>query len=328
MQLGKRIPTVDALLSDVTRWNRPTERTKGLLFDRAVSRRIRNGRSDIFVGFAGSSLRSIREANGMGATTIVERCSSHIRTQAQLLTEEYQRHGHEWTPISDAHIRREEQEYEEADYVSVPSTFVYDSFIDQGYPEEKLLLEPYAVDVEQFMPRQSSDEITRFLFAGGVGFRKGIPDLLSAWEIANIDNAELLIAGSVQKEVSDLATDFASNESVKFLGWRDDIDELYQRADAFVFPSIEEGSAYVTYEAMAAGLPLITTPNSGWVGEEGEHGIEVPIRTPDAVAEAIQQLHRNPSDRREMGEAARELAESEYTWDRYGERIFKRYSNL
>lgn len=328
MQLGARVPVVDSLFSTITGWESPTERLKGRLFDRAVARKLSQQRVDLFVGFAGVSHRSINVANNEGATTIVERCSSHIRTQARLLAEEYRRHGFDRAPISDAHIEREEQEYAAADFVVVPSKFVYESFIEQGVPEKKVLLEPYAVDVDQFTDGGGDSETTRYLFAGGVGLRKGIPDLLSAWDKAGLDDAELLIAGSVTPEVSDLVSSYDGDESVRFLGWRDDIEDLYRRCDAFVFPSVEEGSAYVTYEAMAAGLPVITTPNSGWVGQHKEHGLEIEIRSPEQLADALRRLHQNPAKREDWGENARELIKSDYTWDRYGKRIYQRYTDI
>jgi len=338
MQLGARVPVIDSLLSAITGWESPTERLKGELFDRAVARKLREERTDIFVGFAGVSNRSINVANAQGATTIVERCSSHIRTQAQLLAEEYQRQGVNRTPISEAHIEREEEEYAAADFIVVPSTFVYQSFIEQGVPEGKVLLEPYAVDIDQFSESGADNyqftesggdnSITRYLFAGGVGLRKGIPDLLSAWSNAGLDNAELLIAGSIKPEVSSLASKYEDDKSVRFLGWCDDIQNLYRSCDAFVFPSIEEGSAYVTYEAMASGLPVITTPNSGWVGQHEEHGLEIEIRSPGQLADALRRFHRNLNDREDWGKSARELIEDDYTWDRYGERIYKRYTNI
>lgn len=328
MQLGDRVPAVDSLFSIITGWESPTERLKGRLFDRAVARKLGGQRIDIFVGFAGVSHRSINVANAEGATTIVERCSSHIRTQARLLAEEYRRHGFDRKRISDAHIEREEQEYAAADFVVVPSKFVYESFIEQGIPKEKVLLEPYAVDVDQFTVGGGESETTRYLFVGGVGLRKGIPDLLSAWDKAGLDNAELLLAGSINSEMSDLVSSYDGDESVRFLGWRDDIEDLYRTCDAFVFPSVEEGSAYVTYEAMAAGLPVITTPNSGWVGRHEEHGLEIEIRNPEQLADALRRLHQNPAKRKNWGENARELIESDYTWDRYGERIYKRYMDV
>lgn len=328
MQLGNRIPSVNAVLSHLTNWNRPTERIKGILFDRAVARRLSVDAPDIFVGFAGSSLKSIQTANAAGCTTIVERCSSHIRTQAQLLKEEYRRFGYTHDPISLAHIEREEREYEIADYISVPSEFVYQSFCDHGLSEDRLLLEPYAVDIERFKASNKQRDKTKFLFAGGVGLRKGIPDLLAGWTAADLDNAELLIAGSVSDEVEKYMEKWASDDSVKFVGWQEDMVNLYQTSDVFVFPTIEEGSAYVTYEALASEIPLITTPNSGWVGEDGEHGIEIPVRSPKKLGQALKWMENNPDKRRRMGEQGRNLIESKYTWNKYGKRIHDRYKSI
>jgi glycosyltransferase involved in cell wall biosynthesis len=328
LQLGHRLDIIDRWLSKFTQWNRPTARMRGKLFDNYVSKYLENSHSDIYVGFAGTTHQSLITANDQGMTTIVERCSTHIRSQAKLLRKEYERQGNQRPPISDAHIRREEKEYELADRVIVPSEFVYDSFLEQDFPEKKLIMEPFAVDVEAYRPNYDSDGKTQFLFAGIVGLRKGIPDLLNAWQQLDLDGAELLIAGSIESEVEDLVSQYQSHNTVQFLGWCDNLGELYRESDVFVFPSIEEGSANVTYEAMASGLPLVTTPNSGWVGEGGKHGVEVRARDPPALASGIKELHQNPEQRKQMGRNARELMETDYTWDRYGDRIYKQYKLL
>jgi len=92
-------------------------------------------------------------------------------------------------------------------------------------------------------------------------------------------------------------------------------------ADVFVFPSLFEGFALVILEAMAVGLPVITTPNTAGPDliEDGKEGLIVPAGDANALREAMQSLLHNPERARSMGRAAHEKAK-EFTWERYGER--------
>jgi glycosyltransferase involved in cell wall biosynthesis len=87
-----------------------------------------------------------------------------------------------------------------------------------------------------------------------------------------------------------------------------------------VFPSLCEGSATVTYEALAAGLPVITTPHAGSVVRDGREGFVVPIRDVDALAARIDLLAGDPELVAQMSRAARQRSR-EFSWPRYGERL-------
>ena len=87
----------------------------------------------------------------------------------------------------------------------------------------------------------------------------------------------------------------AAPANVQFVGKvaRDAVREWYEWADLFVLPSLFEGSATVTYEAMASGLPVICTEQTGSVVEHGETGLIVPARSSDALVEALVGLDRD-----------------------------------
>jgi glycosyltransferase involved in cell wall biosynthesis len=87
-------------------------------------------------------------------------------------------------------------------------------------------------------------------------------------------------------------------------------------ADVFVFPTLFEGSAVVTYEALACGLPSIVTPNAGAVVREGAEGMLVPAGDVERLAAAIERLGGDPALRAAMARAARRRA-LEFTWRRY-----------
>jgi glycosyltransferase involved in cell wall biosynthesis len=99
-----------------------------------------------------------------------------------------------------------------------------------------------------------------------------------------------------------------------------EVHALFQDADAFVYPSLHEGSAFVTYEALASGLPVITTPNAGSVVRDGEEGYVVPIRDVDAIVDRVERLQRDPELRAAMSLAARRRA-LDFTWDAYRTRV-------
>lgn len=327
-QIGFQIPALNRLLG-FTGYNRPFERWGAYQFDRAVSKCLDHTANAIFLGFAGGCRDSLRRANELGYATAVERSSTHIRTQRRILREEHERFGIPNQPVSKKHVQREETEYEEADYIITPSEFTCRTFRDHGIDDEKLVKIPFGTDVSFEPPaRNSSDDTFTLLYAGHVSLRKGIQYLLPAWEELSLPNAELIVAGNIDESISGILDDYKDNPTIHFEGWVEDMNELFKEASAFVLPSLEEGSARVLYEAMAWELPVITTSNSGWVGTDGKHGIEVPLRNTSALTSAIDRIYSNKKTRRRMGSEGRVLIESEYTWDDYGDRIWNVYQMM
>ena len=137
------------------------------LFDKWVAGNLRNSSSRVFIGWSGMSLHSIIKAKKKGMMTILERGSTHILFQDMILKEEYKKFGKEFS-IHPAVIKKELQEYKEADYISVPSFFVRDSFTARGIQEEKLLVNPFGAN-KYFSP------VTK----NSTGRKKEIPDCLS-----------------------------------------------------------------------------------------------------------------------------------------------------
>ena len=87
-------------------------------------------------------------------------------------------------------------------------------------------------------------------------------------------------------------------------------------ADVFVFPSLFEGSAVVTYEALACGLPCVVTPAAGSVVRDGVEGFLVEPRDVNGLAQRMEQLGGSPQDRARMSTKARSRA-LEFDWPRY-----------
>lgn len=260
-------------------------------------------------------------------TTVLEQSSSHIETQTRIMEDEYERFGLEREHHSRQYIKRILAEYETTDYISVPSQFVYNSLVEHDVPQEKILLIPFGTSVPELC-RESNSDTFLFLFSGHLNFRKGAIYLLRAWEQLDLKDAELVLTSGVDEAFEPYLEEFRDDPSIRFLGYVEDLQAWFDKASVFVFPTLEEGSARVTYEAMACGLPLITTPNSGWVGSHGEHGLEVPIRDPEALGEAMKRMYYDDEERRRMGTSSREHIRRDFTMEAYGDRLYEAYSQL
>ncbi|NIO85880.1 MAG: glycosyltransferase, partial [Candidatus Aminicenantes bacterium] len=193
-------------------------------------------------------------------------------------------------------IEREEAEWELADVVLTGSDFVTEGLVSCGVEGGKCVRVPYGVNLETFSYRvreKRNDGKLRILFVGQVGLRKGIPYLLRALEMIGEKHIAVKIAGKIC--VSNKVID-RYRASHDFLGEvpRSEIPDLYSWADVFVIPSLCEGSATVTYEALASGVPVIATPNTGSLVRDGIDGQIVPIRDPEAIASAIEKYISEP----------------------------------
>jgi len=282
---------------------------------------------DIFHGWGNFSLRTLHRATALGATTIVERASSHPLYQAKLLREEYARWDLRFrTPA--AAVKRAVEELKQADYVLIPSDFVRQSFLAQGFPSEKLIQIPFGVDTKRFHPPDKRTEHPfRLMFVGQVNIRKGIHYLLDAWKQLDWEDAELWIVGRVDGDVEPLIRPYRALQNIRWVGFISDPVSMFQKSDIFVFPTVEEGSALVTYEALACGLPVVTTQNAGSIVRHGENGYIVPIRDSNALAARLDDLRGNDQLRTRMGAMARRRAEL-YTWDRYQDTLTSSFTEV
>lgn len=167
----------------------------------------------------------------------------------------------------------------------------------------------------------------RILFVGTADLRKGIHYLAMAAEelVRRGHKYEFRVAGHVEELVRNQPT----CRHLTFLGRvpRERIHEEFQQADVFTLPSLAEGSAEVTYEALAAALPLVVTASAGSVVRDGIEGIVIPERDPVALADAIESIIENRALRTQFATAARQRA-AEYTWDRYGERLISALESI
>jgi glycosyltransferase involved in cell wall biosynthesis len=279
----------------------------------------------------GAALEIFREAKTC-TVCILEQTIAPARIEDRLLAEEAQRWPGSQAGTADFVLNplaaREEAEWRLADCIVCGSEFVAAGLESIGVERAKCWVVPYGVDTSTFRPREDrgSGRGLNVLFIGAVGLRKGVPYLLEALRI--VDNARLRcrLVGHIEVNRHWLAEHQGSAEVMGPVP-RSDVMSMYDWADVFVLPSICEGSATVTYEALACGLPVITTPNSGSVVRDGKDGFVVPIRDPDAIAARLRQLLENCQLRRTISANARQRSQ-EFSLQSYAARVISLVNSL
>ena len=253
------------------------------------------GDGNVLWGCNDASLELFEYAKQSGIHCILDQISNPKPLQQVLAEEEYAR-WHGWVPSAERCIRkssleaREREEWRVADTVVAGSPFVERGLIECGVPAHKIRVVPSGVDLRRFAPAARAafggPRPLRVLFVGRVSIMKGVPYLLQALNELGPKVVQARFVGGIHLNREKL---IAFSDVGNFTGHipRHSLPEEYRWADVFCFPSISEGSADVTYEALASGLPVITTPNSGSIVQNDVDGFIVPIRDPDALAETI-----------------------------------------
>jgi glycosyltransferase involved in cell wall biosynthesis len=296
-------------------------------FDYISSKIIFRRGCDVFHGWNNQSLRSIKAAHKIGAKTILECGSTHRFFREKILHEEYERFGIKYREPPGYARNSSLEEIFLSDYIFLPSEFTKRTFVNAGVNKNKLFVITRGVDLERFIPVRKKDNNFRVLFVGRISLRKGIQYLLEAWKRLNLKDAELVLAGSIDDNIKPILAKYNNVENIVFKGFLKDITMVYKESTIFVFPSLEEGSAKVTYEALAAGLPVVTTENSGSVVRNGLDGFIIPIRDTKAIMEKITYFYENPKMIDIMSSNALENIK-QYTWQRYRENIIEIYNKL
>lgn len=270
----------------------------GLLpwFDHWVKPQLQPG--DHIVSSYGYANECFRWVRRHGGKTFVDAGNSHIENFWEVLSEEHRRWNCAGPPVAPHWYERSKAMLAETDFVLSPSRYVTRSFLDRGFQPAQILRTVYPVDLSLFqpatLPRPKNRPLT-IINTGSLSLRKGTPYLFEAFRIVRRrhPSARLLLTRIIQDDVKAVLQKFRDLP----IEWAPPLPhaqlaERLRSADIFVLPSLEEGLVRTALEAMACGLPAILTPHCGANDfvTPGQNGEVVPIRDPDAIADAVLKL--------------------------------------
>lgn len=291
-------------------------------FDGKVAERVHQMCVDGVYAYEGGALQTFRQARRKGVATLYELPSSHWHWEHRLLSEEAGRN-----PVfanllpklkdSPGHMRWKDEELELADLVLVPSEHVRSTLLGV-VPDERIRVVNYGAPPVRTRPAVCGDphRPLQVLFVGALSQRKGVGYLLDAIEMLDSRIELTLVGGRI---ADNPRVDAACRR------WRwfpslshSEVLERMLEADVLVLPSLAEGCALVVLEALACGLPVVVTPNTGALEFvcDGAEGFVVPICSADAIAERLRTLD---ADRELLARMSRnaQAAAADKSWERY-----------
>jgi len=293
-------------------------------FDRYVAQRLPE--ADLFLGVVGQCAASMELARKKGYGTLLEVITAHIDEFGGAADRECAKFGvhSPQHPKLQERIRRE---YELADRIMVVSQYVRDTFVARGFREDRILVSPPPINVDEFPQADFSEPKFRVCFVGGLDPWKGFHYLIDAFRQLKVPDAELVLwGGTGSRPVAKYIADSKRADpriktnvvDVRQFGY----ERVYGKSSVLVHPSLSDGFAYVVAEAMASGIPVIVTATTGAAQfvVDGQSGYVVPPGDSAVIRDRLQYLADSPSVLRKMGQAARE-AIRELTMDRFRRRL-------
>ena len=295
--------------------------------DWIASRQLATGQYDLFHSWSGDCLQSLRVTRRLGIPSIIEIPTWH-RDRGKIATDRKSNPPKSprqkgWKDRLLQTRERFIEEYDLADTIVVLSQKAAETFRVQGFGDDKLFYLPRGVDIARFKPG-TRPPLFRAMFSGALIERKGIHHLLEAWHRLELKNAELWLVGALHGEAKTHLKKYW-RDNIKVVGFVHDLEKYLSQGTVHIFPSQCEGSAKVTYEAAACGLPQITTREAGDVVRDGVEGLIIAPGKVDELAAAILELYRDPDKVERMSTAARQRVAGNFTWDHFRTRLLTAY---
>ena len=293
----------------------------------------------IFHFMSGVGLYSAKKAKRKGAVVVCDVRQEYPDFQFSMLEQESKLMGIEAQASGKSYDRKIKMEFAIADYFIVPSDYAKKTFIQYGVYSDKIFVLPYGVSGLTVSGHSginnnpsSYGKTFRLIYAGQIVLRKGIQYLIDGFNRLEVEDAELLLIGRIDKGMKGIIDKaMAENQKIRTIGHleKSELYKYFHASSVFVLPTLADSWGLVVLEAMSCGLPVIITEHTGAkeAVSDGIDGFVVPIRDPTAITDRLRFLHDNVEERRRMGEAARKTA-NKYTWDAYGDNLVKIYSEI
>ena len=279
-------------------------------------------KADIVIGYDTSSWILAKRCKELDIPFILDVSIGHPISKNKIyhvLSKKYPNWANSLQIKNDYLIQLEQKEHLNASLIVAPSSYVKNTFIENGITPQLIKVNPFGTDTNTFLFKlKKHSERIKFLFFGGLTVRKGLPLLLSVWERNYFQNAELTIAG-----FGELPHNYQLPPNVKNKGKipLNSRNKLFSDHDVFIFPSNFEGFAQVQIEAAACGLPIISTANAGGneIVKNGINGFIIEHENEKMLKEAIENFIHIPELLHRMSNHQRTIMDS-FSWEAYGRR--------
>ena len=290
---------------------------RGAMHARRTARLVRRIRPAVVVCYDTGALEIFEAARSVGALRLLDQTTAHMTRAAA----SYRAAGIRYE-VPERLFEVARAETRAADAIVTPSQYALDSLVDIGVPADRVIVLPYGVDLQRFRPAEGRDArsgVVRALYVGGITQRKGVHFVVEAVRRLQDPRLRLDLVG---REGGDTSWLPRGDDAIVLHAPRPhrEIPPMYQQADFFVQMSLHESSAMTIFEALASGLPVITSPNSGSVVRDGIEGFVIPPGDVEALMDRMTRLTDDALLRARMGRAARERAES-FGWEAYRARF-------
>ncbi|WP_421944667.1 glycosyltransferase family 4 protein [Pedobacter sp.] len=276
----------------------------------------------IWSGYALKTIKTLRKKNPQ-AKIILVRGSAHIEEQERLLKKVIYVKKH----INLRIIEKELKEYYEADYITVPSTYAFNTFIEKGFKKEKLFINLLGVDLNQFPFQHKREDKEKIVlgYVGTLSSRKGIDSVINV--IARLNDIkeifDLNLTGPIDHKTFD-ATTLKKHDFIMYNGIhkQKELYRIYWKIDVLILNSLEDGFGMVLLQAMSCGCAIIATKNTGGpdVIQNYKNGIIIPANDENELEKALLWFDKNKDKIPKMGMISRNISENEFTWDAFGKR--------
>ena len=285
---------------------------------------IDNHEADVLLSLSSVGLNAGKKMVKNNKIYVCERSSAHIVYQNNLLIDEYKEHAKKEFKMHSWYIERDLKEYENADIILVPSTFVKNTFDKFNINKVKVL--EFGADVKNFFPNtniKKSQKYFDILFIGAKSLRKGLHYLIDAFHKFEHPNKRLHVVGSDTND-KEFFKNKLKHENIIVYGHINHLklNDIINKCHVFVMASIEDGYGLVVLQAAAAGCPIIVSENAGASDfvTKNKCGFVVPARNTNTIADKLQLFADDKNLLNELSHNAINSTKA-YTWSDYVDKL-------
>lgn len=277
---------------------------------------------------------AIEKAKKEGIKVVVDHSIAHPAFMDSQLREEYGKYNVPFDlGLDNPFWAGIVEECKKGDVVLVNSQFVKDTFVTEGFDPEKIKVVLLGVREDFHALKKDydlKDGSLRILFTGGFGFRKGAEYVLRA--LCELDkevfNYEMTVVGDFSSAKSLIERYHPKNLKLVNTVPQDELKDYLTNSDVYLFPTLCEGCASSGMEALAAGLPVIATVESGLPIENDKNGIIIPSKNVDSIINTIKVIATDKDLRERIGKAAAKNVAENYTWSKYADNVVDMYMKI